>query len=80
MPKEQFNKERILEQLALFQQWRQRTEQTLKQLEKELSYSSANKPENLTDVITEQTRKMFEDAKLKIKELPVFDNETFMRI
>ena len=53
VPKEQFNKERILEQLALFQQWRQRTEQTLKQLEKELSYSSANKPENLTDVISE---------------------------
>lgn len=49
-------------------------------LEKELSHSSGVKPENLTDVIAPGTRKLFEEAKQKIRDLPVFDNDTFMRI
>lgn len=51
---------------------------TLKQLEKELSHQNARV--DVVDVISESTRKSFEEAKLKIKDLPVFDNDTFMRI
>ena len=49
IPKEYFNKEKIIEELALFQQWKTKTELTLKQLEKELSHTTGLKPENLTD-------------------------------
>ena len=51
---------------------------TLKQLEKELSHQNARA--DVVNVISEGTRKSFEEAKLKIKDLPVFDNDTFMRI
>ena len=80
IPKEYFNKDKIIEELTLFSQWKVKTEQTLKQLEKELSHSSTIKPEKITDVISEGTRQQFEEAKLRIKDLPVFDTDTFMRI
>jgi len=51
---------------------------TLKLLEKELSHQSVKV--DIIDVISEGTRRSFEEAKLKIKDLPVFDNDTFMRI
>ena len=78
IPKEYFNKEKIIEELTLFQSWKLKTEMTLKQLEKELSHQNARV--DVVDVISESTRKSFEEAKLKIKDLPVFDNDTFMRI
>ena len=49
IPKEYFNKEKIIEELALFQQWKIKTELTLKQLEKELSHTTGLRPENLAD-------------------------------
>jgi len=80
IPKEYFNREKIVEELGLFQQWKVKTEHTLKQLEKELTHMSGTKSENVADVVSEETRNLFEDAKQRIKELPVFDNDTFMRI
>ena len=38
IPKEYFNKDKILQELTLFQDWKLKTEQTLKQLEKELNH------------------------------------------
>ena len=54
-------------------------------LEKELGHcngvkAAATESSSSEDVITETTRLLFEDAKMKIKELPVFDTDTFMRI
>ena len=87
IPKEYFNKEKIVEELGLFQQWKQKTDSTLKLLEKELTHTnggltsnSKNEIEPKEDVVSTETRKLFEEAKQKIKELPVFDNDTFMRI
>ena len=54
----------------------------MKQLEKELTHTSGSvKPEQATtDVISIETRSLFEDCKQCIKDLPVFDTDTFMRI
>lgn len=69
IPKEYFNKEKIVEELGLFQQWKQKTDSTLKLLEKELTHtnginsSSKNEIEIKEDVVTAETRKLFEEAK-----------------
>ena len=69
IPKEYFNKEKIVEELGLFQQWKQKTDSTLKLLEKELTHtnglnsSGKNEIEIKEDVVTAETRKLFEEAK-----------------
>ena len=69
IPKEYFNKEKIVEELGLFQQWKQKTDSTLKLLEKELTHTNGlsgngkNEIEIKEDVVTAETRKLFEEAK-----------------
>ena len=71
IPLEYFNKEKIVEELSLFQQWKHRTDHTLKLLEKELTHTTRLNGEGNTvkesekgnDVVSKETRDLFEEAK-----------------
>ena len=93
IPPESFDRETILEELSQFQQWKIKTEVTLKALEKELNQPQKvglHKPldddqetiqeSQVIQTISKAISDQFQDVKDQIKNLPIYDADTFLRI